>query len=1297
MAKLIDHIQIHIANTDLAVERQNILRDTIKDAFDKLNIEDPSKERSLLFVINHDGAFLPNVLRANTDADVIFTGFNVERKVKVRKKKDLILDESQSDVLQIDPTLRFPAYQEMHKIVQRGEFRLRRLILVGDINVKIRDLFRLGFKIEVTLFTDEERSKVYPPLLIESLEQLPKLGAEADENQINLSKIDRIQIADIAFDGIINMAEVANQFVIKDDSIHDTIQKVFELEGVKETIALEAVEEEKLLFVRKKKVMLVLDPDLKKVVANKLKFDKMEKVFEYSSKEEAFQALETGKTESVIEFLESEGYEILNDVLSTVEKDVVLIALLGRRLMPSYLDKEFKIQGSNLKLLPKNKIEEIFNLFPEPFVDRLLKRLQEKNFESFLSRIPTQIREPIVMDFLGSPKKAAKVWQVLDEPEKVKVLAENTVEILALLNLSNTDLFQEKFPDVKFSGEHNGYHSSKYYDDLDDDEKRSYLSAFRDGLSGIKMNKNAWENKFSPEQLRTTLGGYIAYNTQGFYSKLSPVLKKQMWSIVGRSGGDAILSSMHYLDKAAIMENSQEHMLQFVVKESNYLISMVRRGEALELGGKCLLGLKQFNRVESKTGLFKKITQNSKLRPHRIEGLTQLLSSTQGRSIYEKLVQQIEALNTGYDSLICVSQDVKELKAHESLMGATVTLVDELVDSSLLKMFQESEVDVDDYDKYAAEIEKKIAELKSKLAKSGMDDPVGGYLLESMVVLMNMASQAVRNELDESMIEVLDERELIRDRVISGMKQNMTNLEKQLKQNNETLPRLESRQKDQLEKLKVYTDKVNKKLGSLQQYLKKFEDTQENLQKCEDHKRRVALMQRNLSLEFFNLIKPMILSELRSLPPALENALYYIRDRFFPPLSMRRRIIFKFTDDELRKIAKKNIAFISDDEQLKRFIFTCLKIDRVENRLFHIAGSNNLPESAGLLFVGTDVMDHDFSSIANVKHIHPFSDEKFYATLVKNEQFKKKTKENLTKFGKHAYSLKQYLEKEGRVLKDMTTTRNSEEKVRKTLEQSKKQMETDLKKDQETLSFLSSEKETMDEKFKSIDAKFQTARESITKALSDEGSTVDSIEKETQALSQELSASLMDISQEMANMMFIKNVKDAVTKISKQAQSSIVSKMDQLSKYTGGRVGIKTLVIANDGSLDSTNLKRVMSIACSEHFEFPESEIVNMSIGRMENSILAAGQKHSFLIIIGDDRDSRLKTYQIMIKKLKEASPQTHIILFSPYDSKHSSKLEELIENMNALRDYCMLVNTDIIDYTNKNRLLQFLNEVAPV
>ncbi|MCP4296192.1 MAG: hypothetical protein GY786_11335 [Proteobacteria bacterium] len=1294
MAEYKEHIQIHVANADLAVERQYILRDTIKKAFEELNSSEPSKERSLLYVVNQDNTFLPHVLIANKDCDVIFTGFNVERKIKTRKKEELILDEKQNDVLQIDPTLRFPAYQEMHKLVEQGEFRLRRLILVGDINAQLRELIRLGFNIEVTLFVDQSRSKVTSPEVIDNVDQLPKLGGLPEKGQIDIANVDSVKVADIFFDGIVNMTEEGNQFFIKDDSIHDSIKKVFLLDNVKETIAQEAVEEEKLIFVRKKKVMLVLDPELKKIVSEKLKFDQMEKVFEYSSKEEALEGLETGKTVGVIEYLETEGYGILNDILNTHDKDSVLIAILGKRLLPEYLNKEFQIQGSNLKLLPKDKIKELFNLFPEQFIDRLLKRLQEKNFESFLSRIPAKIREPITKDFLKDKNNAAKCLKIFKGEEKGKLLSENSKDILATLNLMDSALFAVKFPEVKFSEK---YASSELYHDLDSEEVQKYLTIFRNDVAKIRMNQKAFEEKFDNKgELDKIVGYYISHHVDQFYDSLSALQKKSIWSIVGHSGVEMILKSMHFLDKQSIMENSQEHMLQFVIKERAYIINMAKRGKGFELGGKFLLALKQFNRAESKTALYNKLVQNKKNQAYRIEGLTLFLQSPEGNSVYTQLVDSIDAINSGFDSLICVSADREDLMAHESMANATVTIVDDLVDSSLLDMFSSGKVEAVDYEKNAREIEDKISALKIKIERKGMDDPVGGYLLESMVVLMNMASKAVQNELDENMIDELDEREKIREHVIEGMKSNIVKLHKNIKKNGELLPQISKREGEHRLSLEDIRGKMSAKMAVLQKNVKSFEKLKDQAKKLKGNKRKVAVMQRDLSLKFFKLIQPVILAEVRSWPKFIELPLLAIRNRFFPSESMRRRIIIKFTDEQIRKILKMEIAFASDNEQLKQFIFTCLRIDKLDNKLFIITDSENLSDDLDLLFVGTDISDYDFSEIIHEDSIHHFSDQSFYDNLTRNEKLKKKTKDGITNNEKNTKKLKKYIEKEGGVLKKMNLGKIKEEKICKSLAATAVETKHNIKGDEKTLSFLSAEKETMDEKFGAIDEKFQNARLSIKDALKENSSAVDSIAQETSGISGDLSEVLMGISKEMAGMMFIKNVKDAVEKISKNTQVSIVKKMDSLSRFKGGIAGIKSLVVANDGSIDSTNLKNALNGACSEYFEIDEREILNMTLERMESNIIEEGKEYSMILIISDDQKEKLKTQRQLVKRIRSKTPNTHLILFSPYNTKNSADLGDIIDNMNSIRDNCLLVNTSIIDYTNKNRLLKFLNETVP-
>lgn len=1294
MAKAKEEIQVLVVNADLAVERQNILRDTLKDYFGTLNQQNAELQRNLVYVVNAENTPLTNVLVANKDADVVFSGFNIQRTTAKKKKKELILDDSQSNLLDIDPSMRYPAILELKKLVEHRTFKHRRIFFVGDLAYRIDEFIKLGIEIIATQYTSEERTQSSDPVFIRTPEQINPALKETP-NWVDVTLIDTISIAGIQFHGVLNMVEEGNRFFIKDSSTVSVTKKIFELEEIKEALAKEAAEEEKMTFVRKKKVMLVLSPDIRKVVADRLQFDKMERLYEYATVEEALNSLSTGKAMGIVEYLEEEGYDIINTVLDQNDRDQILLACLGKKLFP-YLEKEMKTQGDHLKLLPDEMLSELFYGLPEKFVNTLLSGLQGKSFESFLSLVPTDIRETVILDFLKGPKQALAAWQDIDKEERKNILSAKGSEFLAMMALINTPLFKKKFPDNNFAFEKN-YSSEKSYKKMKEDEREFTFNLIKKDLASLKISANFWRDKFSQNEFNQMISAYITQNTNTFYNELTPVVRKAIWVFIGNKYRNAINKKLHFLDKVKILEGNKETVLTLLKKNAEQLMGYFKEGHKPEVAGQLFLGLKRFNKVESKTALLKKVTESPDYKPSRMEGLNQLLISDDGKSIYDKLTEQIDALAQGYDSLICMSEHADQLKAQEALQDATLTLVDQELDQKLLDLIQSGEIDLKNYEKFVADIEKKLAELERRLKEKEKEDPVGAYLLESMMILMKMSLRAVKNQFDKNMLKELDERDQLREGVIKSMEQSLIDIEHRLETNAKQLEDLSGQLTSGKAKFEEYTKKVTTQRDLLKKLLDKFEKTVTGLKKQNAVKRKVALLQKHLSVEFFKLIRPLILEQLRRLPAPLEALVRFVRNRFMASETFQKRVIFKFSDEELNKINRYNVVFASDNEILKRFIKTCMDIDRLGDTLFKISSSSNVPQDPELLFVGPELRNHDFSNLIKDKYIVPFADEKFFNALMKNEKQKQVTKVTLQKLEAERKVLKANSEKQSKVLIGMERNQKSLGSEVRSMEENQTELQDGIKKDTETRHFLNSEKEVIEEKFEIIDGKFNEVRGTLQSALEAGDSAYDSLNKGAEELGQTLAENLMDISNEMGNIMLIKNVKEAGSQISYKTRHSIVEKMDAVHMFKGGKAAIKELVIAEDGSLDAKNLSRIVSLGVTEHFKFNSENIKDFSVGRLENNIVEGGQKYSFIIIIGDNRDAHLKDFRSMVKNIRMRSPGSYIILFTPYPDIDETSKEDMKENIYALNDLCKLINTDKVDYTNKTKLLRLLREVAPV
>lgn len=1292
----IEHIQIFVANVDLGVERQNILKENLTEYFDSLNKKDPQTQRALTFVINAENKPLPNVLVANKDADVVFSGFLFDRVTGKKKKKALIIDDSKGGVLDIDPALRYPAVIELKKFYERGAFRQRRLFLVGDLRRKLRELIKTGMEIFVSFYEDEKRVESGDPIKLEKVEQLPREGDSPMGDQIDISNIDMVSIAGVTFHGVVNMPEVDNRFRVIDKSMVDTVRKIFALESLKDMVAKEALEGEKRVFVRRKKVMLVLNPDLKRVVADRLHFDKMERVSEFATVEEAIENLSTGKAQGIVEYLETEGYEILNTALDQEERDTILVACLGRQFH-SYLQQEMKTQGGYLNLLSDDLVSEIFNGLPEEFMNTLLSGLQGKSYDKFLSLVPGDIREAVILSFLMKKKSALSGWKGIDKIERKSILKNLVHDVLATLQLTNTPSFQLKFPNVKFEYDKK-YNSTTHFPKLKQDKIDLHFELFKNELQKKKFAANIWGTKFTQEEFDDLMSIHISMHPEQFYNILSPVVRKQLWTVVGMEYRSEINNKLHYLDKVKILEGNKEDVLKLLKVHSKEFLVYLKDGKEKthDLASQLFLGLKRFNKVVSKTALLKKIVNDPKMKASRMEGLNQVLSSPRGKRVYDKLTEQIDALAAGYDSLICLSKDWEELKGFEELQKASLIFVDKEVDSALLEMFEQGNVDVDDYEKYAAEIEKKLNDLRQQLIEKEKEDPVGAYLLESMMVLMDMSVRAVRNELNAGMIEKLDERERIKKSVINNVEKNLVTIKRRLEVSSAEVESLGEQLGSEKERLGKYTEQLGKNKEVLQSCVEVYEETQQKMKVALNNKRKVALVQRNLSIEFFKLVRPLILEKVYTLPVIVEAAIRLIRNKFFPPAALKKRIIFKFSDEEIYKISKRNIVFVSNDEMLQRFIVTCLDIDHLNNTLFSIRGESSIPKDPDIIFIGPDVLEVDFSNIIKEKYTVPFADKKFFDALMKNENNKKQTKVAIKKYTVESRKQKGTAEKQGKAVKGMERNHKLITNRFHEMEKSRVGLEASIKRDNETQDFLRSEKETLTEKFQAIDEKFTEVKGQLKNLTEGGDSTLDKLQEGSGEMAQKLSQNLMEISQEMANMMFIKNVKEAGSKISEKTQQSIIEKIDKVSQFTGGAKAIKEIVIGDDGTNASMTLRKVINRALMTHFGVRNDQIIELKINRLEHNMVEGGQRYSFVVIVGDDQTEKMSNFKRMIKEIRRSSPSSYIILFASFGDLER-KSEEFRENVYAIRDYCMLVNTELVDYSSLSRVLKLFSQVAPV
>ncbi|OGG99980.1 MAG: hypothetical protein A2600_11315 [Candidatus Lambdaproteobacteria bacterium RIFOXYD1_FULL_56_27] len=1288
-------MRAQIVCADLAVERQTVLKEQIGDQFARLNTEDASRTREMVFILNQEGRPLANVLMANPKADVVLTGFNATRKVEGfgTTREEAMVGDDNPQGLNIDPTLRLGAYIELTKLIEKGHFKMRRMIFVGDLNLRIREFLKLGFEVSVELFADQERHSSFEPVKIKSTAQLPKIKGFPEKGQIDPSDISTLTIGEITFDGVINMEEDGGHFYIKDFTIDDSVKKMLALDAAKTTLVQEAVKEEKLVFVRTKRIFLVMEPSLAKIVHQRLSFDKMELVFEYPDAATALKALDEQKSGGVANFLETQGYDVINKILDAPERELMLVAAIGRQLMPEYLEKEFKASGDNLKLLKEEEFTQLVDSMEPKVLDRLTAKLQEESMAVFLSRIPPEIREPLIVEFLKDKAMAIEAWRVIGPKGQKEVLVGQSVDILASIVLTNSALFKAKFPDTSFNQDAS-YDSAKQFASLDAAGVKLRMEIFTEGLKDKMLSYAEWATIFDDAERDGCLASYISLRAEAFFNNLDPAYRKIIWNQIGKKGEKQINAKLTAEQKKAILKGAKEEVFKGLKSDLAHLLNLVKTGDGLFFGQTLFLLLKQFNKVESKTGLFKKITTNPKLKAHRIEGISNMLATPAGQPIFAKLTAQVEGLNLGVDGLICMKDGQELLTAHEAFKDATITVVEDLVDASLLEMFSRGKIDPKNYDAHQKKVEAKLNELKAKLRDKGADDPVGGYLLETMLIMLNMASEALRGKLDQKMVDQLDERGKVKEEVMNNVQNRIDQLQNRVAEVTQRLPQVETQLKADAEVLAQFSQKTAEKLNGLQTSLTKYQDAAQKLSQYTGLKVKVAKTQQQLSQRLYEIIRPLILQKLRFLPSPLARVIEGVKQSFLSETIPKRRLIFKFTDDELKGIAKRKIVFATEDEMLKRFLATCLQIDKLDNTLFQITGINDLPESPDILFIGNDLLEYDFSDIIKEQFTVPFADDLFYKALVHNESQKTTIRTNLVRYGEYRDKLKKYLETEGSKLKLMAESQKAKKSGFDRLKAERAQMQNTFLTDQQRLSFLAAEKETLDQKFALVDEKFKVAKEAVTQAISSGGSTAQTASAQAKELAGGLSGTLEEINKELAGLVFVKTVKDTVERISTTAQEKIIAEVDKLSQVKGGKNAVRHIVASGDGMLDTLELMKAFDPAVKSYFG-TAVKYEDLGLGRMEAEIAEQGKRPHLLMIIGDDSKSNLSNYREMAKRLRKLTPESCILFFTGYNVGEGAPAE-MVKNLNILRKYGTPINTNLMDYSNPAKLVELLAQVAP-
>ncbi|MDX2470453.1 MAG: hypothetical protein QNL04_07750 [SAR324 cluster bacterium] len=1288
----VEEIRITAINTDLSQEKQAVIRQDLTDHLATSNQQDTTKNVVLQFINNQENRPLSNVVVANPRYEVLFTGFDVTRTdgggSSKSAKNAMVTDDTPSS-LQIDPTIRFTAYQNLLKRQKANSFRMKKVIFVGDLNRKIREFHHYGFKVYVELFTGIERTEVGEIIQIIDLAQLPKIKGFPTDGQIDPANINRLGIGDIWFDGVVNLQGENDSFSIQDQTLADSINKVILLETEKEDEIKKVEEEEKLRFVKRKKVVVMLEPTIRRVVASRLKFDEMEQIFDFSNKEQVFKFLEEGLSKGIVDTLETKGLEEVAKLLDNDDRDLFLVGVLGKSLLPQFLVKEAKTFGSMVIDLEETKKAKLFDLMNGKIIERLLKGLQETSLDAFLSRVRAELRESIILELYENEKLSLDGWNALEDTEKNAFLKEYSHEVLASLMLTNTPMFQKKYPEITFEVDQN-YESSQFKK-LSKVDIPMKISLFAESLKSQKMDHATMDRIFAESESGPMIGKFISLQSKKFFNFFSPEVRKSLWHSAGGQRTAEIIKQLTPRDKSDIILGAGDKTLVALVKDVDYLADLAKEGEFLDLAGLLLLYLKQFNKAESKTGLMTRVASNPDFKIRRMENLTHFFTTDAGKKILDKLSLLIEDLSSSIDSVVCLTDDVKDLMHHESLLDAQFTKIDDIIDTSLVKLLSKGSVDIDKFEKMQGQIEEKIKQTAEKIKESGKHDPVGNYLSDTMIIMLEITTHAMHNKLDKRMLEKLDERKEAKEKILDLVDHNIELLKVELVEAKKKFPAIKKRSTEINEALKKISAQTTEKLKHLQSKLRVFDQYQKQLDIASQHKKKVAITQRNLSKQFSKVIHPTITGQLKTSGSSMSK-LFGSFKQISTEVGAAKRVIFDFTDDEIAKLSKQNIVFCTNDNILQRFIVTCLKIDHLNERLFAITGSDAIPADPDLLFLGTDVAGVDFSDIVDPDDTAPFADEEFYQALKQNESQKQKIRLQINKYAKESNTLKGFLEKEGDLLKRMAAATKSRDTEAKKARETTKYMAGIIRKNQGTLKLMESEGESLHEKFSEIDEKFAKAKETIGKAL--EGGqtlTVETAQKEVKNLSADLSETLLEINKEMAGLMLVKNIRDAGSTISKATQKSMTNKLDAMNKFKGGKDRVDEVTLVSDGSMNGTDIQRGFNDPCANFFG-KSVPIREVPLDKVVMEVTEMNKKPTFIILAAEDKQNYLANIKESLKQIKALSPDSHIILITPYATENPHA--DLVDNLNNIRNLAMVNNSLLVDYTNPSKIAQLFAKV---
>jgi len=1304
MAALDASHTVQVANVDLGVERQKLLREKLGEVFAAFAKRAKVRKR-LVYTVNAEDDPLEKVLRMNEGADALFTGFLYDAARSEAFKHDLTV-ETPEDLLEVDPQLRYPRIAELLRLIEQGQFRHRRLILVGDLHEKLAQFLRSALPVFVTVYTDPDRTQTSAPLRIASIDRISTdPQAEYVEGQaIPVRTLHSLTVADIPFQGVVHMPEEGNRFVLKDPSLIDTARKLYAAEGLQALLVREQAAEEKRAFVRGKKVFMVLEPDLDHVISERFQFDKMQQLFRHTSLADALKALEGGKGRGIVEYFERDGYGVVFEVLDAEERDKFMLAVLGDRL-PGLLLKEIDTVRSLLGSLEQSDLESLFYNLPEPVVDEVLATLQANSYEKFLAVVPPKIREGVILDFLGKAQHVQKAWRSLGETEQKEILANQAAWLHGTIFLLDTALSKSRFPALKFEFERS-YNSSMLGKMGPDQQKATYSTIVR-SMESSGVPKGLLARGLKPEEIEQFVVEYVSRNAPEFYNRLNPAVRKQIWLTVGREYREHIARSLHALDKIEILQGSKDTAVGLVFGNAAFL-QHLKAGSDRELLSKLYLMLKKLNKNEPRSAVLKAVLTQPEWRPQRIKGVPALLTDPRNRLIYEKLAEHVEELDFRFDSLVCTKAHYEALQSQEPLKGAVVTLVDDLVEPGLYNLFERGDLSRSEYDEFSQSVEKEIGELRRKLSARETEDPVGVYVLETMQILHQLTNQAMAGGLNGDTLERLDERLAIRQHLVDSMREHVRRIDDFLVKGEQQLPLMD----EKLRQLRTLAEqqgqllaKAHAQAGALVAEARKI---QEAHARANQDRKKVALTQKELSFQFFEIIQPLILDKVRALGSPLKSLMRMVG---LGPgqegnTDSGKRVIFKFSDEEIEQILRYRIVFCAKDAMLAQFVATCLRIDKLEDSLFTLATAETLPKKVDIdiLFYGPGYSVDDFTDSVKKQRLVPFADQAFFDRLKTNEQLKARTKTVLGKAEARLKALRPKLESATKALKAQQGKRRALQENLAHVEGERHKLGENLRSQGERRLAYQGELELLETRLAEVDSQFDGLRSRLGQLLGEDSAEAGELLQAGQAeLAERLRDELIGLNKELARMMFIKGVKDAGETISRTTQDGILSHIEAREVYPYSKRPFRKLIIADDGSTTSQNLKQAFLHAAIPYFKLRDMAVQEISIKRLlalaENTAQNSnGSAYPFVALFSERPGDDYGELKLNVKKIRSLLPDTYQLLFTPFGDLGSvDHGSPFYRNLLALKDHCTLVNAAQGGVSEPTGMLRVLREKAPL